>query len=366
LILTAAASLCWFHLQAADSLPYGTHHQSFALDEDVVTDDTFKLDDLLLQNIVQQCMQQQDTFIWLQQQGGGRKGVAVQDDHQLHLRPGAVDGSCGLFHIPLASSDRSIGLCTDAALYVQLLGGWIAPATDHGLQHAQGCGHKSAVLFLEPLYEPWLSWLEQQQHMVAVYAPNFEQVFEYDSAAHKRMRMVLCKVHRCHELMDRYLDSIRSTATLIYTGEPFWECGHGYLHRLLAVRSLRRRRLGSAGAKHAVAAAQWQLCSRSIEHVMSAAWLYYAFVSHPAHACNRLLQATHLLTPSPYFNNSQPPRRQVLLLLLPTAVTAGMRTQQHSSRRTAGSHKPALWNTRALPASTADSQQQCSRCPCCM
>lgn len=220
LLLTAAASLCWFHLKAAHSLPYGTHHQSFALDEDVVTDETFKMDDVLVHDIVQQCMQQQDTFIWLQQKGGGRKAVAVWDDHQLHLRPGSVDDSCGLFHIPLTSSDRSIGLCTDAALYVQLLGGWIAPATDQGLKHVQRCGHKSAVMFLEPLYEPWLTWLEQQQHVVAVYAPNFEQVFEYDSAAHKRMHIILCKVHRCHELMDRYLDSIRSTATLIYTGEP--------------------------------------------------------------------------------------------------------------------------------------------------
>lgn len=217
LLLTAAASLCWFHLKAAHSLPYGTNHQSFALDEDVVTDDTFKLDDLLVHNIVQQCMQQQDTFIWLQQKGGGRKAVAAWDDHQLH---GAVYHSCGLFHIPLASSDRSIGLCTDAALYVQLLGGLIAPATEHGLKHVQRCGHKSAVMFLEPLYEPWLTWIEQQQHVVAVYAPNFEQVFEYDSAAHKRMHIILCKAHRCHELMDRYLDSIRSTATLIYTGEP--------------------------------------------------------------------------------------------------------------------------------------------------
>jgi hypothetical protein len=216
LVFTATASLCWLQFKAAGRLPYATHPQDFALD-DIVTDDTFKLNDLLVQQIVQQCMQQQDTFIWLQQ-SSGRKQVAVWDDHQLHLRPGHVDKSCGLFHIPLDSTDRSIGLCTDAALYVQLLGGWIAPATDHGLQHAQTCGISSAVMFLEPLYETWLNWLEQQRHVVAVYAPNFEQVFEYDRTAHKRMQIILCKVHRCHELMDKYLDEIHSTATLIYTG----------------------------------------------------------------------------------------------------------------------------------------------------
>ena len=74
-------------------------------------------------------------------------------------------------------------------------------------------------MFLEPLYEPWISWLEEQQHVVAVYAPNFEQVFGYDQAAHKRMRAVLCKVHRCYELMQKYLEDIHSTASLLYTGE---------------------------------------------------------------------------------------------------------------------------------------------------
>lgn len=218
-VMTAAASLCWFHFKAADSLPYGTHPHDIAAEE-FITDDTFKLDDLLVQQIVQQCMQQQDTFIWIQHHSG-RQQVAVQDAQQLHSRSGHADTSCGLFHIPLASSDRSIGLCTDAALYVQLLGGWIAPATDHGLQHAQDCGVKSAVMFLEPLYEPWLAWLDQQQQVVTVYAPNFEQMAAYDKAAHKRMRIILCKVHSCQELTDKYLDSIHSTARLIYTGNPW-------------------------------------------------------------------------------------------------------------------------------------------------
>jgi hypothetical protein len=217
LVFTAAASLCWFQYKAAGRLPYATIPQHFGL-VNIVTDDTFKLNDLLVQQIVQLCMQQQDTFIWLQQ-SNGRKQVAVWDGHQLHRRPGHVDESCRLFHIPLASTDRSIGLCTDAALYVQLLGGWIAPATDNGLQHAQHCGISSAVMFLEPLYEPWLNWLDQQRHVLAVYAPNFEQLFEYDRTAHKRMQLILCKVHRCHDLMDKYLDTTHSTATLMYTGE---------------------------------------------------------------------------------------------------------------------------------------------------
>lgn len=220
LLLTALVGLC---LQFRAGLPSSssTHQQqALALDGSAdAPDESFAVDDSLVQQIVQRCMQQQDTFIWVQQ-----RQVAVWDDTKLHLRPGGLDQRCGLFHIPLAGSDRSIGLCTDAALYVQLLGGWIAPASQHGLQHAQACGLKSAVLFLEPLYDSWLNWLEQQQHVVAVYAPNFEQVFGYDRTAHQRMRVVLCKVRRCQELMSKYLEEIHSTATMIYTGARGLHC----------------------------------------------------------------------------------------------------------------------------------------------
>lgn len=217
LAITAAATLCWFELSASARLPLLTPRPSFALYEDSLVD-SGQLDDVLLQQVVEQCMRQQDTFIWLQQSSTGQQ-VAVWDDHALHVGLGRVDSSCALLHIPLASSDRSIGLCTDAALYIQLLGGWIVPATSHGLKHAQQCGYRSAVMFLEPLYEPWLLWLEQQQHIVTVYAPNFEQLFGYDEAAHKRMRVVLCKVQRCQQLVSKYIEQLHSTATLMYTGE---------------------------------------------------------------------------------------------------------------------------------------------------
>lgn len=215
-VLLTTAILFW--AEGLPRAPQTTQELTFALDE-AVTDASFVLDDLVVQRIVEQCMKQQDTFIWVQRTASGDSHVAVWNDVQLHMRSDHVDHSCGLFHIPLASSDRSIGLCTDAALYVQLLGGWIAPATAHGLSHSKKCGHKSAVFFLEPLYESWLTWLDKDQHVVAVYAPNFEQLFAYDQAAHKRMRVILCKVRRCEQLMAKYLEAIHSTASLIFTGK---------------------------------------------------------------------------------------------------------------------------------------------------
>lgn len=177
------------------------------------------VNDLLLHAIVQKCMLQQPTTIILSDE---RRQQVVAFSSQKQVEVQAAAGACPLLHIPLAESDRSIGLCTDAALYVQLLGARIVPDTQYGLEQAQRCGITSAVLFLEPLYEPWVNWLLSFPKVVAVYAPNFEHVFGYDKDAHKRMQLILCKVYRCNELMDAYIEDISSDAILVYTGEACW------------------------------------------------------------------------------------------------------------------------------------------------
>jgi hypothetical protein len=167
-------------------------------------------------------MQRQDTVITFHPTSTQPVEVVHTDDTtatSAHATPSATaTGSCPAAVIPLAAADRSIGLCTDAALYMQLLGAWIVPGdpatAQHGLlatskclagQHQQrhptptaaaasaaqtatpaGAGAAglsnaaatagAAVLFLEPLYEPWLQWLQAHQAVVAAYAPNFEQV----------------------------------------------------------------------------------------------------------------------------------------------------------------------------------------------
>eukprot|EP00775_Hariotina_reticulata_P003163 gene3163-3441_t len=73
-------------------------------------------------------------------------------------------------------------------------------------------------MFLEPLYQPWLEWLAKNKQVVAAFAPNFEHVFTYDREAHMRMQLVLCKVHRCEQLMQKYLQDIGSNASVVYTG----------------------------------------------------------------------------------------------------------------------------------------------------
>lgn len=230
LIITAAAGLAWFQLLASESTPDMTQSVPYSLEDAERNEKSSSVDDVLVQQLVQACMQQQDTFIWLTR-AKGQQQVAVVDDHNWQRSSSSGAEQCGLIHIPLSSSDRSIGLCTDAALYVTLLRAWITPATDPGLQHAQNCSSKSCILFLEPLYDSWLSWLDQQQHVVAAYAPNFEQMFAYDQAAHRRMLLILCKVRRCEQMMRQYLIDIHSTASIICTGGltaamPAWGVWH--------------------------------------------------------------------------------------------------------------------------------------------
>lgn len=172
------------------------------------------VNDLLLHSVVEECMRQQPTTIIVH----AERVYSFGSNRRLHRH--IADAACPLFHIPLAEGDRSIGLCTDAALYVQLLGARIVPDTQFGLQQAERCAVNSAVLFLEPLYDRWINWLSSNSKLVAAYAPNFEHVFGYDRDAHTRMQLILCKVYRCNELMDAYMDDISSDATLVYTGEP--------------------------------------------------------------------------------------------------------------------------------------------------
>lgn len=187
------------------------------------------IDDVLLRSIVHQCMLQQPTTIMLLDRQ--RKQVAaIKTARPLHKHLAAA--ACPLVFIPLAENDRSIGLCTDAALYMQVYDARIVPDTQVGLQQAQACSLSSAVLFLEPLYDPWNNWLEIHPRVVAIFAPNFEHVFGYDKEAHLRMQLVLCKVYACNELMDVYLDDIGGDALLLYTGKPL----QGIIYRFVPPR----------------------------------------------------------------------------------------------------------------------------------
>jgi hypothetical protein len=234
LVLCTAAALSglWLAARFSHHLPssaYASNRKAAASLTTAVTWVPGRIHDVLLHQIIQECMQHQDTVIAFHPTSTQAVEVIPTDDitaTSAHASPAAAaTGGCPAVIIPLAAADRSIGLCTDAALYMQLLGAWIVPgdpaAAQHSLQafslnclagqqqqqqatydirntaaaqaaqtsRVAGAGLAgrtdaaaiagapgAAVLFLEPLYEPWLQWLQQHPAAVAAYAPNFEQV----------------------------------------------------------------------------------------------------------------------------------------------------------------------------------------------
>ncbi len=148
----------------------------------------------------------------------GVTGDAAAGDTAVSGMSGAAQ-RCPPVLLPLAAGDRSHGLCTDAGLYAQLLGAWLLPDTPAARRRAAGCGGRSVLLFLEPLYDAWLEAADAASPALAVVlAPNFEQLSVSDTAGVQRAQLVLCKVGRCTQLMRPFLAAINSSAVLLTTG----------------------------------------------------------------------------------------------------------------------------------------------------
>lgn len=238
--VTAAVGLAWLALTGLSRhhLPHSLPATADALNDYSGHRLPAKVDDQLVFKIVEQCFQQAESIIAYVP--GAKYSPAVS----FAGRPKStveqmLATRCPAVVIPLSEDDRTIGLCTDAALYVYMMGAWIVPSGPAREQVIRDClqpvdpkqsayrSRTEAVLFLEPLYELWLDWLELDPQLVAAYAPNFEHVFKYDEEAHVRMQLVLCKVHRCKELFERYLKDIGNKAPVIYTGQHGQQCSWG-------------------------------------------------------------------------------------------------------------------------------------------
>jgi hypothetical protein len=120
-----------------------------------------------------------------------------------------------------AADDRTLGLCTDAAVYVQLLGARIVPASTHLDAYSAACGGRTARMLLEGMHEHWAEpepppHGQQRAPLLRVWAPNFENAYASDRQAHAAMQLVLCKVQRCRQLMQAYMASLGSTARVMH------------------------------------------------------------------------------------------------------------------------------------------------------
>lgn len=174
-----------------------------------IQDSQMFVSDSFTEEIVQLCMSRRHAMLYIPHHAPGR--VHATDSYDKV----AQASHCPTADILLEPDDRSIGLCTDAALYMQLFGSRLfASAAALPPAYAAACINSTARLFLEPLYESWFS-----PGAVHVHLPNFENMVASDRQLHARLDLVLCKVQRCVTLVAPYLSDLGSNARVMYVGE---------------------------------------------------------------------------------------------------------------------------------------------------
>lgn len=103
----------------------------------------------------------------------------------------AARRQCPAMDIMLRGSERSIGMCTDAMLYVLHLGARLIGAVSDMKQYNSQCGPATARLFMENMYE---SFYTKQPGVLHLQLVNAEHLYVKDAAMHRRMDAFLVSV----------------------------------------------------------------------------------------------------------------------------------------------------------------------------
>jgi hypothetical protein len=116
----------------------------------------------------------------------------TQQQQQQH----PITRHCPPLDIMLRGAERGVGMCTDVALYVMHAGGRVIPMPADVAAYDAACGPRTARLFLETLYQEFLSAQRGVLHMQLV---NAEHFWSADAAVHARMNVFLWCVRVCQQ-----------------------------------------------------------------------------------------------------------------------------------------------------------------------
>lgn len=108
---------------------------------------------------------------------------------------------CPSLDIMLPKEDRHLTVCSDAAHYIIHTSARLIPLQDKE-QYDSYCGAATARLFLESLYQPFISLRPDVLHLKLV-SPS--RLWLSDAKLHKHMNVFLCKTRHCQELMKRHI-----------------------------------------------------------------------------------------------------------------------------------------------------------------
>lgn len=153
--------------------------------------------------------------------------------------------NCPLVDIMLGAPERSVGICTDAALYAMHLGARILPLVDT-LAHGAACGPGTARLFLEAAYPQWVSPDPRVRHLCV---PNPEHLYVADVAVHARIDTWLCKTEVCRSLLRGYIASKGWKAKVWLVGHTSSDVSVGLEHVAKDWNSVLHVK-GRSGLKH--------------------------------------------------------------------------------------------------------------------
>jgi len=103
--------------------------------------------------------------------------------------------------IMLRGSERGIGMCTDAMLYVLHAGARLIPWQENQQVYDALCPH-NARLFLETMYE---SFISSQPGVLHLMLPNSEHMWVRDQHLHAKMQVFLCKTRLCLTTLRQHL-----------------------------------------------------------------------------------------------------------------------------------------------------------------
>lgn len=115
----------------------------------------------------------------------------------------------------LRGSERGVGMCTDAALYVLHARGRIIPAPPSARAYNAVCGAGTARLFLETMYSQFVSRAPGVLHMQLL---NAEHMWARDAALHERMDAWLCKTRVCVGLLLRHAAAQGYKGRVLFVG----------------------------------------------------------------------------------------------------------------------------------------------------
>jgi len=119
--------------------------------------------------------------------------------------------------IMLNGNERSVGMCTDVAMYAMHAGARIVPVQKPGGEYDAACGARTARMMLETIYSEFIS-KSAGPGVLYLQLVNQEHIWEKDAAHHSKVGIFLCKTRFCAALLKAHVAAQKWSAEVRLMG----------------------------------------------------------------------------------------------------------------------------------------------------